>query len=94
MTSMYRIKGLIQNNCGLNPLCYNLRNVENFINLDTTREALHVSEKLHKWALCNTGINLKFHMYWMKDFSPYAEDLLNGGIPALTYAGGIDFTCN
>ena len=30
----------------------------------------------------------------MKDFSPYVADLLNAGIPALIYAGDVDFICN
>jgi len=30
----------------------------------------------------------------MKDFSPYVADLLNDGIPALIYAGDVDFICN
>jgi len=40
------------------------------------------------------GINMKFHTDWMKDFSPYVKDLLNDGIPALIYAGDVDFICN
>jgi cathepsin A (carboxypeptidase C) len=40
------------------------------------------------------GINLKFHTDWMKDFSGYVADLLNAGIPALIYAGDVDFICN
>jgi cathepsin A (carboxypeptidase C) len=30
----------------------------------------------------------------MKDFSGYVADLVNGGIPALIYAGDVDFICN
>lgn len=40
------------------------------------------------------GINMKFHTDWMKDFSPFVADLLNAGIPALIYAGDVDFICN
>lgn len=40
------------------------------------------------------GINLKFHTDWMKDFSPFVADLLNGGIHVLIYAGDVDFICN
>lgn len=40
------------------------------------------------------GINLKFRTDWMKDFSPYIADMLNGGIPILIYAGDVDFICN
>ncbi len=30
----------------------------------------------------------------MKDFSPFIADLVNAGIPALIYAGDVDFICN
>ena len=40
------------------------------------------------------GINMKFHTDWMKDFSPFVADLINAGIPALIYAGDVDFICN
>ena len=30
----------------------------------------------------------------MKDFSPYVADLLNDNVPALIYAGDVDFICN
>lgn len=78
----------IRKQCGSRPLCYDFSNVETFLNLDSTRDALHVTKESGSWQSCNMGINLKFHTDWMKDFSPYIADLLNDGIPALIYAGG------
>ena len=84
----------IQKKCGLNPLCYDFSDVETLLNLGTTREALHVSKKLHKWASCNMGINLKFQVDWMNYSGQYVADPLNSVIPTLIYVGGIDFMCD
>eukprot|EP00566_Odontella_aurita_P005453 CAMPEP_0113551558 /NCGR_PEP_ID=MMETSP0015_2-20120614/14589_1 /TAXON_ID=2838 /ORGANISM="Odontella" /LENGTH=614 /DNA_ID=CAMNT_0000452459 /DNA_START=133 /DNA_END=1977 /DNA_ORIENTATION=+ /assembly_acc=CAM_ASM_000160 len=99
LTSPYRMTGLnpydIRKKCGLNPLCYDFSHIEKFLNLESTREALHVSDDApSEWQSCNMGINLKFHTDWMKDFSPYVADMLNGGVPVLIYAGDVDFICN
>lgn len=97
-TSPYQATGLnpydIRKKCGDKPLCYDFDNVVNFLNLDSTKKALHISEESHQWQTCNMVINLKFHTDWMKDFSPMVADLLNSGIPALIYAGDVDFICN
>eukprot|EP01083_Nonionella_stella_P210924 763153_1 len=57
------------------------------------KKALHVKDEA-KWQTCNMVINLKFHTDWMKDFSHFVKDLVEGGIPALIYAGDVDFICN
>lgn len=97
-TSPYQVTGLnpydIRKECGDKPLCYDFDHVVNFLNLDSTKEALHISEESQKWETCNMVINLKFHTDWMKDFSPMVADMLNDGIPALIYAGDVDFICN
>jgi cathepsin A (carboxypeptidase C) len=97
-TSPYQMSGLnpydIRKECGDHPLCYDFSNVESFLNLESTKEALHITKESHHWESCNMGINLKFHTDWMKDFSPFVADLLDGGIPVLIYAGDVDFICN
>jgi len=97
-TSPYQMSGLnpydIRKECGPHPLCYDFSNIEKWLNLDATKTALHISKESHHWEACNMGINFKFHVDWMKDFSPYVKDLLNSNIPALIYAGDVDFICN
>lgn len=97
LTSPYQMTGLnpydIRKPCGNHPLCYDFSAIEKWLNLGSTKSALHVKDD-SKWATCNMGINLKFHTDWMRDFSPFVADLINSGIPALIYAGDVDFICN
>lgn len=98
LTTPYRATGLnpydIRKECGDNPLCYDFSHIEKFMNSESTKEALHVKEHDPTWQTCNMMINLSFHVDWMKNFAPYVADLLNAGIPALIYAGDVDFVCN
>jgi cathepsin A (carboxypeptidase C) len=54
--------------CGENSLCYNFTNVETFMNLESTRDALHVSEKVETWKSCNNFVNVLFASDWMQDY--------------------------
>jgi len=98
LTSPYQMTGLnpydIRKECEVKPLCYDFSSAQTFMNLDSTKRALHVSDKANPWSSCNMGINLQFHVDWMHDFSPYVADMLEGGIPVLIYAGDVDFICN
>lgn len=99
LTSPYQMTGLnpydIRKQCQVPPLCYDFSHIQHFLNLESTKQALHVDEQhSHAWESCNFGINLKFHTDWMKDFSGYVADLLNDDIPALIYAGDVDYICN
>ncbi|EJK62148.1 hypothetical protein THAOC_17255 [Thalassiosira oceanica] len=98
LTMPYRATGLnpydITKECGSNPLCYDFSAVEKFMNADSTKKALHVADHNPSWQTCNMMVNMEFHVDWMKDFSPYVADLLNDGVPALIYAGDVDFICN
>jgi cathepsin A (carboxypeptidase C) len=98
LISPYQMTGLnpydIRKPCEVPPLCYDFSHITKWLNLPSTRSALHVDKHSHRWESCNMGINLKFHTDWMKDFSGYVADLLNAGIPALIYAGDVDFICN
>jgi len=98
LTTPYRMMQLnpydIRKKCPItNPLCYDFSMVETWLNLESTKKALHVNEDA-KWKSCNMAINFKFHTDWMHDFSPYITDLLNANIPTLIYAGDVDFICN
>jgi len=98
LTSPYQMTGLnpydIRIKCAVPPLCYDFSNVKNWLNLDTVQKALNVHDRPHQWESCDFGINMKFREDWMKDFSKYVKVLLNAGIPALIYAGDVDFICN
>jgi len=99
LTSPYQATGLnpydIRKKCEKPPLCYDFSYITKFMNLEDTKKALGVDPKhSHNWESCNFGINMKFHQDWMKDFSKYVTELVNGGIPALIYAGDVDFICN
>eukprot|EP00538_Stauroneis_constricta_P000579 CAMPEP_0119546514 /NCGR_PEP_ID=MMETSP1352-20130426/902_1 /TAXON_ID=265584 /ORGANISM="Stauroneis constricta, Strain CCMP1120" /LENGTH=553 /DNA_ID=CAMNT_0007591225 /DNA_START=176 /DNA_END=1837 /DNA_ORIENTATION=- len=99
LTSPYQATGLnpydIRKKCEKPPLCYDFSNVQTWLNDKEVRAALNVDEShSHHWESCNMGINLKFHVDWMKDFSGYVADMLDDGIQALIYAGDVDFICN
>jgi len=80
--------------CGDNPLCYDFSSVEHFLNLDSTKTTLHVSESSPAWQTCNNAINKQFTPDWMKGFASEVTTLLEGGIDVLIYAGDLDFVCN
>jgi cathepsin A (carboxypeptidase C) len=99
LTSPYQMTGLnpydIRKECEYPPLCYDFSHIQKFLNLESTKKSLGVDEKhSHSWTECNFGINGAFRTDWMKNFAPYVTDLLNAGIPALVYAGDVDFICN
>mmetsp|Transcript_13768 Transcript_13768/g.15341 ORF Transcript_13768/g.15341 Transcript_13768/m.15341 type:complete len:570 (+) Transcript_13768:63-1772(+) len=99
LTSPYQATGLnpydIRKKCEVPPLCYDFSHVKDWLNLESTKKALNVDENhSHSWEACNFGINGKFHVDWMKDFSHYVGDLLDAGFPTLVYAGDVDFICN
>merc|ERR1712232_856977 len=69
-------------------------NVQKWLNSPKVQKALNVHNRPHQWASCNFDINMQFHEDWMKDFSKYVATLINNDIPALIYAGDVDFICN
>jgi cathepsin A (carboxypeptidase C) len=80
--------------CGDSDLCYDFSNINTFLNLESTREALHVSEEAGEWEECNTAVNVMFAADWMKNFHTNLIPMLEDGIEALIYAGDTDFICN
>lgn len=71
-TTPYYNSGLnpydIRKPCGDSSLCYNFTNIETFLNLETTRTALHVSSEVKKWETCNTAVDIMFMKDWMKNY--------------------------
>lgn len=80
--------------CGDNSLCYNFTSVETFLNLPSTRAALHVSDEVEKWESCNNAINVMFMNDWMRNYQTDLIPMLENGIRVLIYAGDVDFICN
>lgn len=73
---------------------YDFTNIDTFLNLPSTREALHVSDKVDKWVDCNTVVNAGFISDWMRDYQQVLIPMLEDGIRVLIYAGDVDFICN
>ena len=98
LTSPYYNTGLnpydIRVMCGDNPLCYDFDNIDAFLALQSTRDALHVTSKSAVWESCNNAVNADFKDDWMINYDGFVADLLEAGIPALIYAGDVDFICN
>lgn len=81
--------------CGESSLCYDFSNLDIFLNLESTRAALHVSDKVDKWVSCNTAVDLAIAPYdWMKNFQGTIAPMVEGGVRVLIYAGDTDFICN
>ncbi|KAJ1424394.1 Alpha/Beta hydrolase protein [Ochromonadaceae sp. CCMP2298] len=80
--------------CGESDLCYDFTNIETYLNLNSTREALGVSSKVESWQTCNNAVNALFAGDWMHNFQQVLQPLLEGGVRVLIYAGDVDFICN
>jgi len=80
--------------CGDSSLCYDFTNIETFLNLNSTREALHVSDKVDTWETCNTAVDVMFASDWMRDYQQVLVPMLEGGVRVMIYAGDVDFICN
>jgi cathepsin A (carboxypeptidase C) len=98
LTAPYYATGLnpydIRKPCGDNDLCYDFTNIDTFLNSETTREALHVSDQSGTWVSCSNSVHQNMMGDWMSDLSSQVADLLNDNIPVLIYAGDVDFICN
>ena len=73
LTTPYYRTGLnpydIRKPCGDSSLCYDFSNLDTFLNLDSTRASLHVSDKVEKWVVCSTAVDLAIAPTdWMKNF--------------------------
>lgn len=80
--------------CGANSLCYNMTSTETFLNLQSTRDALHVMPEVKQWVECNNVVNAGFQGDWMRDYASIIAPMLEDNVRALIYAGDVDFICN
>ena len=97
-TSPYYATGLnpydIRVPCGANSLCYNMTSTEIFLNLQSTRDTLHVMKEVKQWTECNNVVNAGFQGDWMRDYASQIAPMLENDIRVLIYAGDVDFICN
>jgi len=97
-TSPYYATGLnpydIRKPCGESSLCYDMTSTETFLNLQSTKDALHVSDKIKTWTECNNVVNAGFMGDWMRDYAQEISPMLEDNIRVLIYAGDTDFICN
>lgn len=98
LVAPYQTSGLnvydIREKCEKFPMCYDFSNVEKFLQLDSTRKALHVHESAPKWKACNMVVHAGFTYDWMKSFNQLVTPMLENGIRVLVYAGDADFIVN
>jgi cathepsin A (carboxypeptidase C) len=98
LTTPYYNSGLnpydIRVPCGDNDLCYNFTNIETFLNLESTRQALHVSSEVKEWQSCNTAVDVMFMSDWMRNFHHELVEMMEDDIRVMIYAGDVDFICN
>ncbi|EGD73922.1 serine carboxypeptidase CBP1 [Salpingoeca rosetta] len=94
MIAPYEAHGLnpydIRKPCGPNPLCYDTRNVDKFLNTPSVQRQLGVPPGI-KWESCNNTVNAAFSSDWMKNFQQDIPSLLANGTRVLIYAG---YICN
>ena len=98
LVSPYQLSGLnvydIREKCHKFPMCYDFSNVEKFFDLESTRKALHVTEKSAKWKSCNMVVHAGFTYDWMNNFDTLVTPMLEDVIRVLVYAGDADFIVN
>ena len=88
LTTPYYRTGLnpydIRKPCGDSDLCYDFSNLDTFLNLESTRASLHVSDNVDKWVDCSTAVDLAIAPYdWMKNFQYVVPPLLDAGVDVL-----------
>ena len=83
----------IREPCKVKPLCYDFSDVDDFLGLDSTKEALGVDTS-RTWSSCNFTVNSAFADDWMKSMEANVPSLLSLGVRVLIYAGDVDFICN
>jgi len=73
-------------------LCYDFSRLDNFLNNETTREALGVGNR--KFVSCSPLVYEAMIVDWMKNLEKGIPELLEDGIELLVYAGEYDLICN
>lgn len=72
--------------------CYDLSNMEKFLNETFVRDALGVRDM--RFDKCNETVRGAMQMDWMRNLEVGIPALLEDGIRVLVYAGEYDLICN
>jgi len=75
------------------PLCYDLTNITNYLNLQTVKRELGVRSGV-EWAACNFQVNSKFTVDVEESFAWEIPFILEKGLRVVIYSGDLDLICN
>ncbi|KAK6926716.1 Peptidase S10, serine carboxypeptidase [Dillenia turbinata] len=73
-------------------LCYDFSGVEDFLNMDSVRQALGVGNI--EFVSCSSAVHEAMMTDWMRNLEVGIPPLLEDGIKLLVYAGEYDLICN
>ncbi|KAL4611529.1 hypothetical protein ACB092_08G130600 [Castanea dentata] len=73
-------------------LCYDLSNIETFLNKESVRDALGVGDR--EFVSCSSDVYDAMQNDWMRNLEVGIPALLEDGIKVLVYAGEYDLICN
>ncbi|CAF1698274.1 unnamed protein product [Brassica napus] len=73
-------------------MCYDIWNVQTFLNQENVRKALGVGD--NKFELCSGNVNDAMVVDWMINIEVKIPALVEDGINLLVYAGEYDLVCN
>merc|ERR1719184_497809 len=77
--------------CQVPPLCYDMSNVNKWLNNAEVKEALGAKGG---WTSCNMLANKLYIADYMKNYHNEIANLLENGLQVLIYAGDVDYICN
>ena len=67
--------------------------MSHFLNDAAVRKAIHVSDKVESWEICNDSVNYNFKRQY-KDMVAQYKTLQAAGVRGLVYNGDVDMACN
>jgi cathepsin A (carboxypeptidase C) len=82
----------IRKKCDVPPLCYNMSNSDEFLNLPIVQEKLGVSGR--KWVECSQAVHTFLLGDWINNMADKITAILETGMQVLVYSGDKDFVCN
>lgn len=78
--------------CAVEPLCYDLSNIDKIMNNATVQSNLGVSGR--KWVECDNTVHSFLTGDWMTNLADKVAAVVESGLNVLVYSGDKDFVCN